>query len=78
MHLPHVAAHYAYFNSPRPNASEPHPLAQSLQRNQLELSDAIALSVDQGMQLAALYLELGPRVVVGRFAKPRELFKPVH
>src|ERR1700722_14426627 len=30
------------------------------------------------MQSAALYLQLGPRVVVGRFTKSREFFKPVH
>src|ERR1019366_5741465 len=53
-------------------------LAQGPQRHQFELSDAVALPVDQGLQSAAIDLEFGAGVVVARFAKPRKSFEPVH
>ncbi|MGO9849787.1 MAG: hypothetical protein ACLPKT_25260 [Methylocella sp.] len=42
------------------------PLAQALQRYQFELSDAITLPVDQGLQSAVIELEFGAGVVVAR------------
>src|ERR1035437_1470249 len=78
MHLPHIAGHHTHLEPPGQATSGLHPLAQRLQGHQLELSDAIALPVDHGLQSAAIDLEFGFGVVVARFAKSRKFFKPVH
>ena len=64
MHLPHVAGHRTYLEPPERATSGFHPLAQSLQWHQLELTDAIAFTVNQGPQLCALDLEFGARVAI--------------
>ena len=78
MALPHVSGHHAYPEPPGQATSGFHPLAQALQRHQLELSDAIAFHINQGFQSAAIDFEFRAGVVVARFAKTRKSLKPVH
>jgi hypothetical protein len=69
VHLPHVSSHHADFESSGQCAAGFHPLAQRLQRHQLELADAIAFPVDYGSQSAPFDLELGARVLVRGLTK---------
>jgi hypothetical protein len=49
MHFPHVAGYHAYLESPGLSAGGFQPLAQGLQGHQLELTNVVAFSVDQGL-----------------------------